>query len=611
MLKEILTEELKKFGIEVESSQIEIPKEEFGDLALPCFIFAKKLKKDPNEIAKEFSNKITSELIERMEVKSGYLNFFLNWKKILPFLKEIDEIDKWIGKEKKKIMVEHTSVNPNKAIHIGHARNACLGDVIAKMLKLKGNEVIVANYIDDTGKQVADLVLAFKYLNYPEESEIKFDNYCDKVYVETHKKLEKNPELQEKIKEISKLIEEGNNEIAIYARKLAEKVVKEQLKTLWNLNIFYDLLNWESDILKKKLWEKTFEFLKAKSLVERVETGRKKGCWILKLSKLKNFKNLKDADKVLIRSDGTLVYAAKDIAYAFWKHGILEDEFEYTVFCMQPNGKELWSTCEKGEKLNSKFNRVDVSINIIDARQSLEQEIVKNAIKLVNPKVNYIHYAYEVVSLSQKTAKKLRIEMDESKQFVHMSGRKGWFINVDTLYQKLFEKILEEVKKRNEGMEEKKCKEIAKKLTLSTIRYELLKVSPEKMIIFDLDEALSLEANTAIYLLYTYARACNILKKAEKIGKNFEVEKIEEGEKKLLKHLLLFPEILNQALKNLRPNEICNYIFTLANIFNNFYEKYPVLKSEKESFRLELVRKTKNILEFCFELLGIEKLERI
>jgi arginyl-tRNA synthetase len=440
---------------------------------------------------------------------------------------------------------------------------------------------------------------------------MKFDNYCDKVYVEIHKKLEENPELQEKIKKISKLIEEGNNKIAIYARKLAEKVVKEQLKTIWNLNIFYDLLNWESDILRKKMLEKTLEFLKKKDLIEKVKTGRKKGCWVLRLSKLKEFQNLKDADKVLIRSDGTVVYAAKDIAYAFWKHGILEDEFEYKIFCIQPNGKELWSTCEKGEKLNSKFNKVDVSINVIDARQSLEQEIVKNTMKLINPNVNYIHYAYEVVSLSQKTAKKLGIEMDESKQFIHMSGRKGWFINVDTLYQKLFEKILEEVKKRNLGMEEEKCKEIAKKLTISTIRYELLKVSPEKMIIFDLDEALSLEGNTAIYVLYTYARACNILKKAGKFEENYKVEKIEDGEKKLLKHLLLFPEVLTQALSDLRPNEICNYIFTLANIFNNFYEKYPVLKSEKEGFRLELVRKTKKVLEFCFDLLGIEKLERI
>ncbi|HDJ96820.1 MAG TPA: arginine--tRNA ligase, partial [Candidatus Aenigmarchaeota archaeon] len=492
------------------------PHEDFGDLATNvCFQIAKKLKKHPQQVAEEIVKKMKipkDSLIKRVEAKAGYINFFFDWDKIAGIvLKDVLSLKENYGKpvvKKKRIMVEHTSVNPNKAIHIGHARNACLGDFLARILRWCNNEVIVANYIDDTGNQVADIVVGFKFLDFPEEKKgVKFDHYCgDEVYVKVNKMYKEKPELLEKRRLVMKKIEEGNNEIAKYAKAVAEKVLIHQLKTLWRLGIFYDLLNWESDILHTNLWNIAFRLLKKQGYVYYARRGRNKGCWLLKLSHLPEFKGLENPDKILVRSDGTVVYAGKDIAYAMWKHGLLEDVFNYKRFVKQPNGKDLWeTTSEGGEKNYPKFNNVDVSINVIDVRQSYEQSVVATALKMIgHGKKKYVHYAYEVVSLSRNTANKLGIEFDESKQFVHMSGRRGWFVNADILLDALYKKAYEETKKRNPKASKEFLQNVAEAIAVSTFRYEMLKVSPEKIIVFDIDDATKLEGDTAPYIQYAY-----------------------------------------------------------------------------------------------------------
>jgi arginyl-tRNA synthetase len=622
MLKKQVTEALKIAGIEIKEGDLETPKK-FGDIAFPCFQLAKLKRQDPQKLAEDIVAKIKpTNFIEKVEAKSGYVNFFFDWKRVSKkVLREIVRKGEKYGKPKKikkeKIMVEHTSVNPNKALHIGHTRNSCLGDCLARILSYYGHDVVVANYIDDTGAQVADIIVGFKFLDIPLQTEKKFDQYCgDEVYVKVNKLYETRPELLEKKKFVIQKIEEGNNEIANFSAEIVRKILLEQLKTCWRLNIFYDLINKESDIINSKLWLKAFDVLKKEKFIYRVTEGEKTGCWNLKLSDLEEFKELKQPDVTLVRSDGTVVYVGKDIAYAMWKHGLLKKDFKYEKFVVQPNGKILWSTTSKnGEKKHPKFKNVDVSINVIDVRQSYYQNVVKAALNFISKKTKkYIHYSYDVVALSSKTAKQLGIPLETEKQFIHMAGRKGWFINTDIVLDALFNKAFEETKKRNLTMSEKELKDIAEKIAVSTLRYELVKISPEKTIVFDLEEALKLQGNTAPYLQYAYTRCCGILRKAEKWKSSFFEEELTIEEKELIKKLAEFPEVVGNSVKDLRPHYICNYAYELATIFDKFYESCPVLNAKEENqknFRLTLVYSTKIILKTAFNLIGIEALEKM
>jgi len=609
----LLKEEIAK-SLEVSIDEIEEP-ERYGDFAYPCFNLAKKQGKDPKEIAKELAEKLKIKFF-KTKATGPYLNFHINWEEFGQQL--LESINEKYGKhekiQKKKIMIEHTSANPNKALHVGHIRNSCLGDSLVRLLGFFGHNVIIANYIDDTGDQMSDLVLGFKFLNMPIETKMKFDQYCgDEVYVKINKMYQTKPELLEKKKFITQKIEEGNNEISDFSDQIAKKVLLEQLKTCWRMAIYYDLLNKESDIIQLNLWKESFEMLKEKNLIYQVTDGEKKGCWLLKLSDLPEFKGMKDADATIKRSDGTVVYIGKDIAYAMWKHGLLKEDFKYSKFIKQPNGKILWTTTSKErEKKHPEFMGVDASIAVIDVRQSYYQDSVMAALKLISgEKLDYTHYDYELVSLSAKTAKQLGIESKE--KFVHMSGRKGLFINTDTVLDALFKKALEETKKRNSDTSEDWLKKIAEKIAVGALRYELEKVSPEKIIIFDMDEALKLEGNAAPYLQYTYTRTSSILRKAKSI-KEFDAKQLKDPkEVSVLKLIAKFPNIIKQSANQYSPNVLTNYLFELAQDFNSFYQSLPVLKSEEnlKNARLKLVDSVKTVLKTGLELLGIPILEKM
>ncbi len=586
---------------------LEFPKPEFGDLAITlAFEKARKEKIGLNEAAQEIARRIEDlEIIDKVEVVNGYVNLSLNWKILgKEFLTKSIELPN-IGKSK-KIIIEHTSVNPNKALHIGHLRNACLGDSLARLLKKVGYDVKVLNYIDDTGLQIGYHLLAFKELGYNFDVEKKFDIYASEIYPEIIGKVKENPELEEKARKIIKRLEEGDEEILNLAEKFVRKVLLAQLQTLWNLNIFYDLLNFESHIILFDLWKETFEKLKSLGLVKKVEDGKLKDCWVFE-AKGKEFENLKEADKVLVRSDGTLVYTAKDIAYAMWKHGLIDKDFKYVEFVEQPNGHVLYATHPEGKAMKG-FNNVEISINVIDVRQTYVQKIVQNAIERLNPKAKYIHYAYEVVALSRGTASLLGIETD--KEFLHMSGRKGVIVNVDDVYNTLLQKIMEETKKRNPDMDEKLVREISEKIAKSTLRYELIKMDRNKILVFDIVDSLKIEGDTASYLQYSYVRGKNVLKK---YGKNVEViskiEDLNKEEKELLKTMAKLPFVIEKSVNLLDLSIIANYAISLANSFNLFYEKHRVVGSEKEVLRLNIVKRFLEIMEICFEIMGIEKLE--
>jgi len=389
---------------------VEPAKPGFGDVSSNVsFLLAKQLKKSPKEIAEILSEKYqhcSSTLVLKTEShQSGYLNFFANWEKLSQLilseshLAEFGDVD--IGKNS-TIVVEHTSVNPNKALHIGHIRNIIIGDSISRILKKANYKVNVLNYIDDSGLQVADTIVGFKHLGFDEESPDgkKFDHYCgDDVYVKTTEKYESDSSLEEVRKNILKELEDGDSETAKFADKITRKVLSNQLETCWNLSVFYDCLNFESQIIRSGLWDKIFDKIKEMNLIEFEDEGKNKGCWVIRGED-------KEEDKVIVRSNGTATYIAKDIPYAAWKLGLIDDPFYYQKYEKeQPNSQVLWQTTLDSNESTQNFTGQKV-ITVIDSRQARLQKIITSLMaKFKSIPDAYVHLGYESVTLSSETAK--------------------------------------------------------------------------------------------------------------------------------------------------------------------------------------------------------------
>lgn len=575
-----------------------------------------KLETVANEIGVKMEK---SPFVKRVKVSNGYVNCWYDYGYLFKELFAL--VDTEYGKssagKKEKIMIEHTSVNPNKALHIGHVRNSAIGDALARLLRFSGYDVTVTNYIDDTGAQVADNIVGVKYLGFPERKEgIKLDHYLgDEVYVKVNNLYKEDPSLLTKRSEVLKAIEHGDNEIAVYARNMVLNVLKAQLQTLERLNVFYNLVNYESHILAYKFWATAFKQLKDIGAIKLETEGKKKGCWVFSLDSSESSGD----DKILVRSDGTVVYAGKDIAYAMWKHGLLESDFRYKKFENQKNGEGLWTTTldKEGEKNHPVFNGVKTSINVIDIRQSYEQNVVADAIaKLGRGKeLKYIHYGYEVVALSKNTAQKLGIADTEDKEIFQMSGRKGIYINADDFLNQLHNLLYTETRAKNPELSEKDCHEIAEKLAVSTLRFEMIRTDPKNMIVFDIDKALRLEEKSAAYLAYTCARMNSIQKKAgaERVKTIKNVGELNETERKLLFEIARFSEVIETSAATLDLANLANYVSDFALAFNSFYVSTPVLKAEagQMEFRLWLVDACKSVLENAMTLLGLVPVGRM
>ncbi|MGB9729465.1 MAG: arginine--tRNA ligase [Thermoprotei archaeon] len=607
----------------------EPPRPELGDLASSiCFRISKKMKRNPKELAEEIAKKIkeslTSEsLIADINAIDGFLNFKMNFEKfasttILRVLKEDEKYGALDLGHNKKVLIEHTNVNPNKAMHIGHARNTCLGDSLVRLLHFTGHRVYALNYIDDTGSQIADVVVGFKYLGFSLEppAGMRFDKYCgDEVYVKVNKSYEEKPELEKYRAEVLRMIEEGNNEIARFTKNIAERVLADQLKTCWRLGAYFDLLNWESDIVKTGLWEEVFNTLKSKGLIVYETEGEYKGCWVVRLRHIPRF--AKETDKIVVRSDGTLTYIAKDLPYAMWKVGLLNKDFSYKIYLeKQPNGKALWSTSLKDSEVqHPDFKGSDLAISVIDVRQSRLQEVINIVLNaLGGPELarKYLHYSYEVVALSRETAVAMGARDVDSK-IVHMSGRHGIYFNVDDVLDRLKERAKEESRKRNPNASESWLNEVAEDIAISALRYQLIKADRNRLIVFDINEALKLEGDTGPYLQYTYARARSILRKANTYDTKLFDPKllITEEEKTLIKMIGKFPIIIRDAVMSLEPQRLAVYAYELSNSFNKFYEKCPVLKENEplRSTRLAIVDSFTRAARNVFHLLGVKPLE--
>ena len=602
-------------------------KENFGDLSCNvAFLLTKQLQKSPSDIASILaeqcnrylvttSTKSQSYVLSVVAHESGYINFkgdfsLIGKQIIFDILKNEIKLD--TGK-RTKMIIEHTSVNPNKALHVGHLRNVVIGDTLYRILKKTNHDVTVLNYVDDSGLQVADILVGFLFLKFPVEpsdKQIKFDQYCgNKVYVKVNELYEKDPSLIEKRKSILRKLESGDKEIVSFASEITFKVLADQLRTCWRMKVRYDLLNFESHIIRSNLWAKTFEKMRNEKIILKEIEGENIGCWV--------FNSVDEGTKVIVRSDGTATYMAKDIPYALLKVGAIEDPFSYKKYIKQWDETDLWisSSDESKNSDHPIFFPAEFSLTVIDNRQSRLQKIIKEILNKFESKPNnYLHLSYGPVLLSNRTASSLGINM-ESQKSIQMSGRKGIYVDADFVLDTLYSKAREETMKRNPEINGNDLDRTSEEIAISAIRYSLIKNDLEKEIKFDLIDSLSLDGNSGPYLQYAYARCCRLIEKANESRFDGDIKFLSERiEQKILKHLSKFEMTIENTTKNLDPKLVAQYVFELATSFNLFYEKLPILKEKNENIskaRITLVEAIRQMMRINLSLLGITPLERM
>jgi arginyl-tRNA synthetase len=637
------------------------PKIELGEAASPvAFELAKRLKKAPRMIAQEIAAGLGPvEGIARLEVAgAGYLNAYFNrgafWEKALEENGATATGD--AEQKKEKIIVEHTSVNPNKAAHIGHVRNAVLGDTFSRILKYAGNRVQVQNYIDNTGVQVADVVIGFLEVDKRTPigvkmlaMEPKFDYYCWDLYAHTTQLMAQDKQKAEKQRAATlKAIEEGRGEDAEIGQIVADAIVDCHLRTMARLGIRYDLLARESEILHLKFWDTAFEMLKKAGAIELATTGKMAGCWIMPWKKeeedKKTTENAESAenadkddeheqDKIIVRSNGVVTYVGKDIAYQLWKFGLLGKDFRYRKWPNTPEGETVWATTsEKGDASAPHFAEpANAVYNVIDTRQAYVQEVVAEGLRRTGFAAaadKSIHLSYAMVVLTPRCATELGYELspeDARRPFVDMSGRKGLGVKADDLLDKLEAATLTEVNQRHGDMGEEWQKRTAHAIAVGALRFFLLKYTRNSLIAFDFKDALSFEGETGPYCQYAVVRIRGIRRKGAEAGGANELLAQEtvasmlsgaDGNDlwELILHAGALDYAVDAAIGAQEPAFVAKYTFQLAQAFNNFYHKHHILSEEdaqKRAFFLALCGLVEAQLVKALDLLGIEAPEKM
>ncbi len=627
LLIDKLLQERKIDGINY--TLVEPPSNAFGELTSNiAFQLAQRFNSNPYLVAKDLVDSLLIQLSNQRSRESllntidahpsGHINFRADWN-VYPkaIIGEIldDSYGKFDFGKGKSVIIEHTSVNPNKALHVGHLRNMIIGDVLFRILSAVNYDTSVFYYVDDSGLQVADIVVGFMNAGFPidpPDPATKFDQYCgNEVYVKINDLYIKNPDLQQKRKSVLKSIEKGNSDLSRFAKDISLRVLRDQLKTCWSLKVRYDLLNFESDIVASKMWEKMFELLKNKGRAAYETEGKNKGCWVIRGSD-------GDDDKVLIRSDGTLTYVAKDMPYAAWKLGLFSDPFLYRVFSEQWDTSILWAATldtTVGSHAKRQFGGAEIVINLIDSRQSRLQTIISSTLSAVVKfeKERYMHLSYEPVTLSSRTAKSLGIDIGNTS--AHMSGRKGIYVGADQIMEILYKKAKEEIRSRHPIMTDSELSGISESLGRAAVRYNMIKQDLERPIVFDLEESLSLDGDSGPYLQYAFARSQRLLEKGELTHRtNSLANLLHEKESNLIRELSKMDLIIEQCSSQLNPKLMARYAHKLAVAFNLYYEKVPILKETSESLvsaRLLLVKAFNIVMRLALNYLGIDPLNRM
>ena len=630
-LQEALQKAISNTYSEIKECTIEFtyPKySKFGDYATNIALsLAKNLKTNPMTIAEQIvANLDLPKFVKKVQIeKPGFINIFLDSKQIIK--KELEKFTKGykLNKTNLKIIVEHTSVNPNKALHVGHLRNAVLGDTLARLLANYVEKVEIQNYIDDTGLQVADTTAALKLYGEQKNQKERFDFYCWDIYAKFHSELkqeDKELELSKLRREVLEQIEKQQGKYYKVSQEVVHRILDHHLSDLAKLNVEYNLLIHERDIIGFKLWDYAFELLKKSGKIKYYETGEFAGCWV--------FESEHMPAKILVRSNGTKVYTAKDIAYHLWKIGALDFDFLYGQWqgelYKNPN---LIHTDPAGSKMPDKFGHADKVINVIDYRQSYPQQVVREAVEEVTGKSNLIyHLAYGVVNLSKNTAARLGIDTSDGKNVYAMSGRKGVGIKAWDLYNAVKSAVLQKVK---ETYKDKAETIDIDAITTAAIRYQLIRYTAARDIVFDIDEATQFVGKTGPYLQYSYVRALNILRKytkkqekdkaindmKNKIAKsNVDIPKTEMPSEinDLIVLLAKHQEAMLDSALAIEPAVYAEYAFNLASAFNTFYEKVHILSEQDEAkqlFYMTIVFIFLINMQKILENLGITPVERM
>jgi len=606
------------------------PKRALGDLAVPlAFELARRLRKAPRVIAQELAAAIGPiEGIARVDAApNGYLNFFIDRAAFVRGSLEGRGAGRAeAGVPEDKVIVEHTAINPNKAAHIGHLRNSALGDTLVRMLRFRGRTVEVQNYIDDTGVQVADVVVGFRELEGQTldgvrkiADETRFDFYCWDLYARVTEWYDADKARLKTRAETLHAIEAGGNETAELGAFIADRIVRRHLETMARLNIGYDLLSWEGDILRLHFWATAFEQLKQRGSVYLQTEGKLAGCWVMKIEDMADREVAEGAEeaekeKVIVRSDGTVTYVGKDIAYQFWKFGLLGRDFHYRVFTTREDGTPLWATSSHPSNSPNlptpqppAFGRASAVYNVIDTRQAYLQKLVKQALAamgFVREAENSTHFSYEMVALSHATARELGYDPSEGegRPFVEVSGRKGLGVKADDLLDRLAGKAHLEVARRNEALTAEECRRIGIEIATAAVRYFMVKYSRGRVIAFDIEEALSFEGESGPYLQYAAVRAGNILQKLQERHGVSEADiaarlasqphdALTNGDEAdelwdLVLQAARLDEMTESAVRSLELSTLAKFAFTLAQSFNAFYHRQPILREEREDARL-------------------------
>jgi arginyl-tRNA synthetase len=622
---------LIRYGVEL-SVAVEQPRQsEFGEMAVPAaFQLAKQLRQAPKAIAAE----LVAEMapipgVAAMEVAgNGYINIRLDRPAYASALLRGEAAEAPEAAE--KIIVEHTNINPNKAAHIGHLRNAALGDTFVRMLRARGHQVEVQNYIDNTGVQVADVVVGFHFLEKKtpadvqaliDDPAVRFDYYCWDLYARTSANYKQQPETTAWRQQTLHSIEAGEGELSELAHMVADAIVQAHLATMLRLDVEYDVLPRESEILHLDFWAAAFELLKERKAIYFEEEGKHAGCWVMP--------GISEDGKVIVRSDGTVVYTGKDIAYQLWKFGLLGKDFYYAPLQKYADGRTLWVTTDEptGASGVPQFGRGRRVYNVIDSRQSYLQDVVVQGLRglgYLEQADRSTHFSYEMVALSPRCCADLGIplsEEDRKRPYVEVSGRKGLGVKADDLMDTLISRALEEVASRHAEAPPEEQRRVATQIAIGALRYFLLKFTRNSVIAFDLQEALSFEGETGPYVQYAAVRARNILRKLEERGEKLPDFAQELSFEALGRQLAAedFWQVLlaaskadsavDRAVTAGEPAHVAKYAFQIAQAFNNFYHQYPILveeNREKKVFLLWMTDFFRRQLEWTAGVLGIQ-----
>ena len=627
------------------------PNRALGDLAVAvAFQLARTLRKAPRAIAQEIADSLGPlPGVERIAATpTGYVNLFLERPSFV--------LDRASGRAvgatntEGKTIVEHTAINPNKAAHVGHLRNAALGDTLVRVLRFRGTPVETQNYIDDTGVQVADVIVGFRDIEHKTLADVRhiadatrFDYYCWDLYSQVTEWYDGDKaRLEIRAKALHDL-EHGGNETSALGTLIVDHIVRAHLKTMARLNIGYDLLTYEGDILRLHFWAHAFETLKAQGAVFLQTEGKLAGCWVMRIDEGKaadtssggEADNEELREKVIVRSNGVVTYVGKDIANQFWKFGLLGKDFRYHRLAEQAGGRALWATTSTEGQSSGvpAFGGASRIYNVIDSRQMYLQALLAQALRtLGHPEQaeRSIHFSYEMVALSHTTARELGYPSDEEsekKPFVEVSGRKGLGVKIDDLLDVLEAKASAEVSRRNAELTPDECRRAASQIAVGAIRYFMLKFSRGKLIVFDMEEALSFEGETGPYLQYAVVRANNIfnrLREREGVTEadilaglagapSDELDPSDEPGAHDLWALVFeasrLDDIIEQTVRGLEFSVLAKYAFGLAQLFNAFYHRYPILNEEdaaRRRWRAAGVAYFRAQLTRALDLMGIE-----